>query len=216
MPRTTAVIFDLDGTLIDSVADIAAACNQALAEFGLPEHGLDAYRYFIGEGVEKLVALAMAPQPFDAAVLAAHKRNYEQQLIGQTQPFPGIVVALQQLAQAGLPMAVLSNKPHAPTQQLVQHFFGDVPFQVVAGARPEFPRKPEPAAALHICAQLGVLPQDCAFVGDTVVDVATARNAGMCAIGVAWGSRPEEAAQADVVVTDVAALVAVLLGLSDP
>ena len=212
MGRARAVIFDLDGTLIDSVGDIGRACNQTLRQFGLPEHPLAAYRYFVGDGVERLIERAMAPLPFDAAVLAAHKVNYAQFLLFETQPYPGIADALAQLSRAGVALAVLSNKADALTKQAVAHFFADVPFVAVAGQRPDVPRKPEPDAALALCAQLGVTPQGCVFVGDTSVDIATARNAKIRSIGVQWGSRPEEAARADVAVTTVAEMVAAILG----
>lgn len=188
-----AAIFDLDGTLLDSVADIGTACNQALVDHGLPPHPLARYVDFVGEGVENLIIQAMAPVAFDATVLAAYKHLYPQQMLKQTVPYAGIEAALTALVAAGMPLAVLSNKPHAPTCALVDHFFGGTPWRAVAGHRTEVPRKPDPTSALALCAQLGVAPQDCVFVGDSAVDVATAHNAGMPSIGVGWGFRPHEA-----------------------
>ncbi|MSQ83426.1 MAG: HAD family hydrolase [Myxococcales bacterium] len=188
-----AALFDLDGTLLDSLADIGTACNQALLDHGLPPHALARYVDFVGEGVENLITQAMAPVPFDLAVLTAYKRLYPQQMLKLTVPYTGIEAALTALVAAGLPLAVLSNKPHAPTCALVEHFFGGTPWRAVAGHRTEVPRKPDPTSALALCAQLGVAPQDCVFVGDSAVDVATALNAGMPSIGVGWGFRPHEA-----------------------
>lgn len=208
---TRAALFDLDGTLIDSVADIAAAVNAALAEHGYPGHPLEAFYAFVGEGVEHLIRSALAPAPFDPAVLERYRALYSREMTRRTRVYPGVAEVLDELQRRGWRLAVLSNKPHAATCALVPHFLPAIGFAAVAGQRPEVPRKPDPQAALELAAALGVDPADCAFVGDTAIDLQTARNAGMRAIGVTWGFRPEEARQADAVVDDAAGLLAALL-----
>lgn len=207
-----AAIFDLDGTLIDSVADIAAAVNAALQAFGHSAHPLESYYDFVGEGVEALLTRALAPAPFDHAVLERYRLLYAAEMTKRTLPYPGIHAMLLALQTDGWRLAVLSNKPHLATCALVQHFFADVAFLAVAGQRPEVPRKPDPSAALALAAELGVAPSRCAFVGDTAVDMLTARQAGMAAMGVTWGFRPAEVEQADAVVHTSAELLAALQG----
>ncbi len=185
-------LFDLDGTLIDSVADIGSAVNQALADHGLPTHPLDAYYDFVGEGVDALFDRAMAPRPRDPAVVEHYKQLYRQQMLVHTRVYPGVHALLRSLAADGWTVGVLSNKPDPATQALVTHFFGDIPWRHIAGNRPDWPRKPDPAAALHAAAALGVPPQRCWFVGDTAVDRETAARAGMRFAGVTWGFRPRE------------------------
>lgn len=206
------VIFDLDGTLLDSVADIGASVNQVLEESGLATHPLAAYYDFVGEGVEVLLTRAMAPLALDPRILARYKQVYPQRMLDNTRPYPGVLNALQALAARGWRLAVLSNKPHEATQALVGQFFGALPWTAVAGNRPSWPRKPDPAAALDLCRQLGETPQTCWFVGDTAVDLQTAAHAGMRSIGVLWGFRPLEARGASVVAADSDALLAALLG----
>ena len=207
---TRAAIFDLDGTLIDSVADIAAAVNAALAEYGYPIHPLAAYYEFVGEGVEVLITRALEPAQLERKVLDRYRQIYASEMTKRTKVYPGIHAMLQTLQAQGWRLAVLSNKPHPATCALVQHFFADIAFGAVAGQRPEVPRKPDPSAALELAAQLGALPRDCQFVGDTAIDLQTARNAGMGAIGVLWGFRPAEVHGADAVAASAAELLAAL------
>ncbi|MGO8970554.1 MAG: HAD family hydrolase [Myxococcaceae bacterium] len=197
---TGAVIFDLDGTLVDSLADIAAAMNRSLAARGFPTHPLQAYRTFIGEGVQKLVerALPLADQAERAAVLEAYQADYAKHLVESSSPYPGIPELLDALTARGMPMAVLSNKPDAPTRRLVEALFGRWPFRAVAGERPGVPRKPNPAGALELARAMDVAAAHVSFVGDTLVDVATARAAGMQPLGVLWGFRAREVAAAGV------------------
>lgn len=209
MPR--AVIFDLDGTLLDSVGDIAAAVNTVLAEEGLPVHPLSAFYQMVGEGAEVLLQRAVAPLELRPEWLVRYKALYLQRMYDQTRIYPGVASALEQLVAAGMPLAVLSNKPHEATAALVRHYFPVVPWRAVAGQRPNWPRKPDPAAALDLCQQLGTAPGDCWFVGDTAVDLQTARNAGLRPLGVTWGFRPGEAAMAAHVADDAAQMVQFLL-----
>jgi phosphoglycolate phosphatase len=185
------VIFDLDGTLIDSLADIAAAMDHALASVGMPAHSLARYREMIGDGVRKLVerALPLGRADLVDAVMAAYRPYYLDHLADATRPFPGVVAML---AAVRLPMGVLSNKPDEATRRVVDALFPGAPFAVVAGERPSVPRKPHPAGARMIAAALGVAPETCLFVGDTAIDMRTALAAGMTPLGVAWGFRPAE------------------------
>jgi phosphoglycolate phosphatase len=190
-----AALFDLDGTLLDSLADIGHAMNHALAAHGLPTHPLPAYRHFVGEGVRQLVRKASAPEGREAvheALLAAYHAHYDAHLLDNTRPFPGVPEVLARLAADGVRLGVLSNKADGFTRRLVEHFFPGVPFGAVYGERPGVPRKPDPAGALGLAAELGVSPAACAFVGDTAVDMGTARAAGMLAVGVTWGFRDAE------------------------
>jgi phosphoglycolate phosphatase len=214
--RYAAALFDLDGTLVDSLEDIGRSVNHALGLLGLPGHPLGAYRGFVGEGVRHLLVRAApagtGPSALEA-LLGHYQAHYQAHLLAHTRPYPGVVEVLAACAARGQRLAVLSNKGHAFTGALVRGLLPGVPFAEVWGERPErFPRKPDPAAALALARELGVAPAACAFVGDTAVDVRTALAAGMTAVGVTWGFRPEEVrAEAGVVVEDAAALARVLL-----
>lgn len=189
-----AAIFDLDGTLVDSLADIAAAMNHALSLHGLPTHPVADYRDYVGEGVRVLVRKATPADrgALQDSVLAAYQAYYAEHLFDQTRTFPGIPAMLAQLAAEDMRLAVLSNKADAFTRRLVQGLLPGVPFAAVYGERPGVPRKPDPTAALGLAAELGVAPAECAFVGDTPVDMSTARNAAMYGVGVTWGFRGAE------------------------
>lgn len=194
-----AALFDLDGTLLDSLADIGTAMNHALALHGLPTHPLSRYRDFVGEGVTQLARKASAGQAGAdvseevlGALLADYRAYYDAHLTEHTQPYPGVREVLARLAEEGVRLGVLSNKADAFTRRLVAHYFPDVPFGAVYGERAGVPRKPDPTGALGLAAELGVAPAECAFVGDTPIDMGTARAAGMYAVGVCWGFRGAE------------------------
>jgi phosphoglycolate phosphatase len=216
-PRFALAIFDLDGTLADSVADIAAAMNWALAHHGLPVHPEHAYLSFVGEGVRELVRRAAGPERevLHAPVLESYLGYYAEHLLERTRPFPGVERMLEQLAAGGTRLAVLSNKSDAFTRQLVSALFPRHAFGAVYGERPGVPRKPDPSAALALAAQLGVAPAACAFVGDTPVDMKTAQAAGMHAVGVTWGFRGEAELRlygAQAIAHDAGELLRVLQG----
>jgi phosphoglycolate phosphatase len=203
-----ALIFDLDGTLVDSLGDIGGSMNRTLAAFGWPTHPLEAYRSFVGEGVDSLALHAMPAdqQHRRAELVAAYLRDYTVHMFAGSPIFPGVA---EVIATLRLPLAVLSNKTDAPTQALCAKLFPGR-FRVVRGALPGVAKKPDPAAALAIAAELGIPPQLCGYVGDTAIDLATARAAGMVSIGVTWGFRPEEIAAADHVVSRADALYALV------
>lgn len=191
MPR--AVIFDLDGTLLDTLRDLADSTNAALRALGAPSHPLGEYRRLVGEGMEQLVRDALPPERRDEATvqrgLALLKREYAARWRVHTRAYDGIPEVLDALAARAMPMAILSNKIDPFTREMVAHFLGRWVFRSVRGSRPEVPRKPDPAAALSTARVLGHSPAEIAFVGDTRVDMETARAAGMQPVGVLWGFR---------------------------
>ena len=186
-----AVIFDLDGTLADSLGDIGGAMNEALAARGLLEHPLIAYHQFIGEGVEMLASRA-APTLDEIHVkklVDEYRERYAARIDKATRPYEGVAELLDGLVAARVPLAVLSNKRDDFTVELMRRRFSRWPFRVIRGERATVPRKPDPTAALEIAATLDVPPADCAFVGDTAIDMRTAVAAGMQPVGVLWGFR---------------------------
>jgi phosphoglycolate phosphatase len=191
-PRADAVLFDLDGTLLDTLEDLATAMNDALAGRGLPVHPVDRYRVFVGEGVAELVrraAPAGSDEPLLRALLEEMRSGYEKGWARCTRPYPGIEELLDELAGRGLKLAVLSNKLEEFTRAMVAHFLGRWRFGAVFGASERFPRKPDPASALAIAVELDVAPQDFLYLGDTAIDMRTAVGAGMFPVGALWGFR---------------------------
>ncbi|MBU1228946.1 MAG: HAD family hydrolase [Proteobacteria bacterium] len=188
-----ALIFDLDGTLLDTLQDLADSGNAALAELGLPEHPADAYRLFVGLGVAELVRRMLPEGRRDEATIrragALLMEEYTRRWNVMTRPYPGIPELLEALRASGLPLCILSNKPQDFTELTVREFFPGFPFAHVRGARPEVPNKPHPAGALALAQELGLAPGAMAFVGDSATDMKTARWAGMLPVGVLWGFR---------------------------
>jgi phosphoglycolate phosphatase len=188
-----AVMFDLDGTLADTLADIAAAGNHVLTQLGRPALEQARYRYLAGQGLEWLVAEVLGtPERGEiergAAMFRAH---YEAHGHAQTKLYPGIADLLDALTSRAIRLAVLSNKLHALTQQVVRDRFSRWNFAAVAGEKTGVPLKPDPTGALAMVSELGIPPDQWAYVGDTRVDMLTARAAGLFAVGVTWGFREE-------------------------
>jgi phosphoglycolate phosphatase len=216
--RFHAVLFDLDGTLVDSLHDIGQAMNHSLVVHGRRPHPLADYAGFVGEGV-KVLARKAAPDASEeelASLLEGFRAYYVDHLVNSTLPYPGIPEVLEACAARGQKLAVLSNKSHGFTQAIVQRLLPQVPFAHVWGEQPErYPRKPDPKGALELARLLDVAPGACAFVGDTAVDMLTARDAGMHAVAVTWGFRPRgelEPYQPYALVDDAQALGRVLRG----
>ncbi len=190
-------IFDLDGTLLDTIEDLGDSVNEVLRARGWPEHGYGRYRLFIGDGMELLVRRSMpegaaADAALVAEVLDEYRAAYGRNWNRKSRPYPGIVELLATLRGRGIRLAVLSNKPHAFTESCVAELLPGMPFERVYGERGGVPRKPDPGAALAIAEELGVAPGRAMFVGDTDVDVRTGSGAGMVTVGVLWGFRGED------------------------
>lgn len=192
-----AVLFDLDGTLLDTLQDIADAANRVLADAGLPTHPFDAYRRFVGRGVRALLERATADAKglddrwLDRAV-QSFAATYRETWNRHTRPYAGIEELIERLRESGVLLAVLSNKPDEFTRLCVDEYFGGDVFQQVRGERVGKARKPDPGAALEIAEALGVAPSDFLFVGDSDVDMRTAVAAGMTPVGALWGFRTAE------------------------
>lgn len=188
------VIFDLDGTLLDTIGDLAESCNHALRQVSLPEHNIDEYRFFVGNGITRLVERAL-PQswrtPERIALVRGYFLEYYMEHIDlHTMPYDGVTDMLRLLQSSGLRFAVASNKFQAGTSRLVGRFFPFVAFDSVRGSRDDVPFKPAPDVISHILRETGVAPSEAVMIGDSAVDIATARNAGIDSIGVTWGFRP--------------------------
>jgi phosphoglycolate phosphatase len=196
MTRFDAVLFDLDGTLLDTLEDLAGATNRALRRLGLPTHEVSAFRTFVGEGVEMLAARVLPEEsqtPADVArTVALIREEYGHSWAVATRPYPGISELLTELERRRLPMAVLSNKPDDFTQAIVAKLLSAWRFAAVQGALPGVAKKPDPTSALAVARALGKPPSRIAFVGDTKIDVQTARAAGMTPFGALWGFRTAE------------------------
>lgn len=196
---TAAVLFDLDGTLLDTIDDIAEASNRVYGRRGLAPFSIAEMKALVGEGAEELVRKAFAargrpaPRPDEmAAIITEYRGEYEALWRRHSRPYPGIPELLDALAARGVKMAVLSNKAQAFTASMTEALLPGRRFDVVRGALPGVPLKPDPAPALAVAAGLGAAASACAFVGDTSIDMRTARAAGMRAIGALWGFRDAE------------------------
>jgi phosphoglycolate phosphatase len=214
-----AVIFDLDGTLLDSLEDIADAANQVLQDMGMPTHPLSDYKYLVGDGVSMLFQRALPPGVETPEVkqecMVRFDEAYGKCWHNRSKPYEGIEELLARLNQRSMVVSVLSNKPEAFTKICVEYFFGDINFVHVLGHSQRFPRKPDPASAKWMAEQFGVASDRIAYVGDTNTDMKTAVGAGLCAIGVTWGFRPESellAYGAQIICNDVEQLSTALLG----
>jgi phosphoglycolate phosphatase len=214
-----AVLFDLDGTLLDTLEDIASAANEVLGRHGLPAHPPEAYRRFIGDGVAMLFRRALPPEHAEpervARCVEDFRGAYARSWDVRTCPYDGIPELLDALASRGLVLALLSNKPDDFTRLCASAYLARWPFRAVLGQREGTPRKPDPAGALEIAGQLGVPAGQFLYVGDSAVDMETARRAGMRPVGVSWGFRPAEelwAAEAEAVIAHPAELLEFLDG----
>jgi phosphoglycolate phosphatase len=188
-----AVLFDLDGTLLDTIDDLADSMNSVLEKHGFPKHGIDKYKYFVGDGMDVLVRRALPVFLKDESVIAgcivAMKEEYSFRWADKTRPYDGIPELLDALSASGVRLSILSNKPHEPTGIVVSRMLADWKFEIVAGVREGVPRKPDPAAAISIAESLGIAPGEFLYLGDTNTDMKTAVAAGMFPAGALWGFR---------------------------
>lgn len=191
-----AVLFDLDGTLLDTIEDLSDSMNSVLARNGYPVHDNEAYKYFVGDGTRALVQRALpenirSAEEIDRSLAAMHA-EYAVRWADKTVLYPGMAGLLDGLAEKGLKCAVLSNKPDTFTKQIIEKLLSDWTFYPVFGERQGVPKKPDPAGALEIAQILEVQPEECLYIGDTGVDMKTANAAGMYAVGVLWGFRKKD------------------------
>ena len=182
------VIFDLDGTLLNTIDDLAVSANYALRQHGYPEHELPAYRYFVGNGITKLIERALPEaERCEPAILQLREEfvgYYQRHKTDLTRPYPGIPELLSHLSAKGIQLAVASNKYHQGTVELIRHYFGTDLFKVVLGQRGHIPAKPDPAIVYEILHLTGITPADALYIGDSGVDMQTARRSGITSIGV--------------------------------
>ncbi len=194
-----ALIFDLDGTLLDTCADLGAAVNRVFARRGIPTHPIAAYRDFIGSGARTLVARALCDLGTNPDLVEVCFRDflleYSYGWHNATAPYPGIMELLAALVGRGIPIAILTNKPQAAAHDCVAHFFPAIPFVAVAGEGPGRPPKPDPAGALEVVRSLGLEPCDVLYVGDMTVDMLLAKRAGFAAAAALWGYHTREQLQ---------------------
>ena len=194
MHKYKTYIFDLDGTLLSTLADLAASTNYALRTHHMPERSLDEVRRFVGNGVKKLMERAIPDglnNPLFEETFATFRQHYMQHNLDTTQPYPGIMQLLEQLKAEGKNIAVVSNKFYAATRELCRHFFGDL-VPVAIGEREDIRKKPAPDTVIEALRELGVDKEDAVYIGDSDVDIMTAKNSGMPCVSVLWGFRDKE------------------------
>ncbi len=193
--RIRGLIFDLDGTLLNTLDDIADSWNTVLKKRGYPTHPVSSYKFFVGEGAENLVHKVIPKTIHDEEIIEECLRDwknlYSNHWNVKTAPYDGIASVLQILKSRGLSLSVLSNKYHEMTKKMVEHFFGDSLFNCIIGAG-QFAKKPDPHAAEFIASDQGIPPEHFLFLGDSGIDMQTASAAGMHAAGVLWGFRDEK------------------------
>lgn len=186
------IIFDLDGTLLDTIADLGTACNYALESKGFHRHPLAAYPYMVGNGVRKLMERAepdASPEEIDE-LLVLFREYYDNHCTDYTRPYEGIPDLLQQLTDKGIALAVATNKYESAARRIIKHFFPDIPFVAVLGQIEERPVKPDPSIDFAILLAHPTLKNETMHVGDSAVDIETARRACVTSVGVTWGFRP--------------------------
>jgi phosphoglycolate phosphatase len=188
-----AVIFDLDGTLLDTLQDICDSANSLLKKYGLSQHKMEAYRIMVGEGIIKLVERAFPNEFFNDHSLdetvAELINEYKLRGDGKTKPYDGITNILSALQKAQVSMSIFTNKPQIMAERAINGHLPRYPFDLILGIQPGIPPKPDPLGVNQIMQSLSVIPQECLFVGDSDIDMTTAENAGIDGIGVSWGFR---------------------------
>ena len=214
---TRLVIFDLDGTLLNTIGDLAEAANEMLRRRDLPQHDYATYCTFVGNGIMRLVERALPEELRTPEVVAAARADflayYIEHIDRKTRPYAGIPELLAALQAEGIRLAVASNKFQAGTEKLIRSYFPEIRFEVVFGQRPEVPLKPDPAVVEEILTLTGVKREEVLYVGDSGVDMLTARAAGVRSVGVSWGFRARQElldSHADHIIDRAEALMALL------
>ena len=190
-----AVIFDLDGTLVNSLNDLADSVNTVLEEYGYPTHPLEKYRIMVGNGIKKLVERALPPSASEETLneaLEKFKKIYAVHQLDKTAHYKGITDLLKQLQLKNIPLAVCTNKHDEAAKKIIAALFDNSTFKEIIGDLPGIPRKPDPKKVLVIAQNLSVKPAEIVYIGDSSVDMQTAVNAGMLPVGVLWGFRSKE------------------------
>ena len=194
MEMKRLVIFDLDGTLVNTIADLADSVNYALCQRGFPVRDITEFPYFVGDGIYKLIERALPFEKRNSDNIMSVKNIFmEHYMLHNTDKsvvYDGILELLRLLVEKNVGVAVASNKVHGATVSMMRHFFPEIPFSCVFGQRDGVPTKPNPAIVIDILQTVGVLPSEVLYVGDSGVDMQTAHNAGIFAVGVTWGLRP--------------------------
>ena len=194
MHKYKTYVFDLDGTLLSTLVDLAASCNYALRHNGMPERTIDEVRMFVGNGVKKLMERAIPDglaNPLFEQTFADFRQHYMRHNLDTTAPYPGIMDMLKQLKAEGKNIAVVSNKFYAATRELCHHFFGDL-VPVAIGEREDIRKKPAPDTVIEALRELGASNDGAVYIGDSDVDIMTARNSGMPCVSVLWGFRDKQ------------------------
>ena len=189
-----AAVFDLDGTLLNTLADLADSGNELLASYDMAPHPEKAYRYYVGNGSRKLMERILpgkSPEQIDEA-LARYKAIYEKHLTAKTTPYAGIAETLSALKVRGVRMAVCTNKHISAAEALIRKYFPADTFDTFEGDRPGVPRKPDPAHVRIVLEKMGIRPEETVYLGDSGVDMQTAVNAGALPVGVLWGFREKD------------------------
>lgn len=196
MSNFKAVVFDLDGTLLDTIEDLGNSMNSVLESMGFPLHTIPEYKYFIGKGLHNLVTSVLPPENRDVntieVCLDKMFKEYGNRWGETTLPYPGIAGLLDELVKRNVRLSILSNKAHHITMLVYEKFLSKWHFEVVFGERPGIPRKPDPAAALEIIAMMDIPPEKIIYLGDSGSDMETANRSGMYAVGALWGFRNAE------------------------
>ena len=212
MKRYQAVIFDLDGTLLDTLDDLRDAVNATMEHFGYPGHTREEIRSFVGNGVERLIELSIPggrEDPRFAEAVTFYRAYYPAHAEIKTAPYPGVTELIRELNRDGIATAVVSNKPHISTTKLCARYFPEIGYACGEREAEGIRRKPAPDTVLFTAKELGIAVEDCVYIGDSEVDVETAKNAGMDCIAVLWGFRDREvleAAGAELFASDAAEL----------
>jgi len=191
--KCKCVIFDLDGTLVNSLEDLADSMNKVLLENGYPAHNYEPYKYFIGNGIRNLVVQALPDYARTEEIISACYglmiKYYNECCTVKTCLYEGIPELVKKLKEKNIKLAVLCNKAEELTKQIINTLLSPSDFEIIIGARPDLPSKPDTTGALLICKELGIQPGDIIYLGDTKVDMITANSAGMFPVGVLWGFR---------------------------